>query len=72
MNHHRQAIRLSALENGREAAVALQIIIGRQHLMRRVQFQGPNSDLREAIHLGAWAGNCAGKYTSKRKQTVWG
>src|SRR5260370_20126111 len=72
VNHDRQAVRLSPLINRRQAAIAVQVVVGRKHLMRGMYFDSTNPELCEAVYFRAWIANRSRQHSAERDETIRG
>ena len=70
MNHDRHAVCLRSLVNGRKAAIAVHVIVGRKHLMRGMHLDGSNSKFCETIHFRARIRNRSWQHSAKRDKTI--
>src|SRR5258708_38039528 len=72
MNDARQGGRLCPLINRRQAAIAVQVVVGRKHLMRRMYFDSTNPELCEAVYFRAWIANRSRQHSAERDETIQG
>ena len=71
MNHDRHAVCLSSLVNRPKAGIAVDVIIGRKDLMRRMHLDRSNPKLREAVHFRARIWNCSRQHSPECNETIW-
>src|SRR6185437_617227 len=57
MNHYGHAVGLGAFVHSGERAEAVAISVGREELVRRMNFEAANAEMREAVDFGAGIGN---------------
>ena len=70
VDHNWQPIRLRTLVDDGEAAISIQVGVGREHLMRRVHLDGANAEFGKAVHFRAGIGHGSRKNASERNEPV--
>ena len=70
MNHDRHSVCLSTLVNGRKTVIAVHVIVGRNHLMRGMNLDRPNSKSCKTIHFRACIRNRSWQHSAERDETI--